>query len=89
LVLAVSGSGCCHHAWRTVRERQADCSRGAVRPSVLRVLCEFMFHFVSIRRVGGFCLEEVGRTVAWGGRTVRVAQTVRGARPDRSLFNVL
>jgi hypothetical protein len=48
-----------------------------------------MFHFVSIRRVGGFCLEEVGRTVAWGGRTVRVAQTVRGARPDRSLFNVL
>jgi hypothetical protein len=51
---------------RTVRERQADYSRGAVRPGVIRVLCEFVFRLISICRVGGFRLEEVGRTVRLG-----------------------
>jgi hypothetical protein len=61
-----SGSSCCSRAWRTVRERQADCPRGVVHPGVLLVLREFVFRFISTRRVGGFRLEEVGRTVCLG-----------------------
>jgi hypothetical protein len=66
LGLAVSGWGCCSRAWRTVRGGQADCPWGAVRPGVLSVRRKFLFHLVSIRRVGGFHLEEVGRTVRLG-----------------------
>jgi hypothetical protein len=66
LVLAVSGLGCYSRAWRTVRERQAECPQGAVRPCVLRVPREFVFRFVSIRRVRGFYFEEVGQTIRMG-----------------------
>jgi hypothetical protein len=46
--------------------------------------------FASFRSVESvvFILRKLARQSAWGGRIVRAAQTVRGARPDHLLFKV-
>jgi hypothetical protein len=86
-VVSVSGSGCCSHAWRTIRGVLADCQRGVVPPGVLGVHRVFLSALVSIRLASCFSPKGVWRTVrpdvADCPRGTSCSQTVRGRGTDR------